>query len=62
MNLILNLICRCSGFVLLVCLFSNTSVLSAEEYQLDDPATWADSLFWESLKPSGKITGWEFHD
>ena len=62
MNFILNLICRCSGFVLLVCLFSNTSVWSAEESRLDNPATWADPSFWKSLKPSGKIAGWEFQD
>ncbi len=62
MNFILNLICRCSGFVLLVCLFSNTSVWSAEESRLDNPATWADPSFWKSLKPSGQIAGWEFQD
>ena len=62
MNFIFNLICRCSGFILIVCLFSNTSVCSAEESRLDDPATWANPSFWKSLKQSGETTGWEFHD
>ena len=62
MNFIFNLICRCSGFVLIVFLFSNTSVFSAEKPRLDDPATWANPSFWKSLKPSGQITGWEFRD
>ena len=62
MNLILNRICRCSGFVLIVCLFSNTSVWSAEESRLDNPATWADPSFWKSLNQSDTLTGWEFRD
>ena len=62
MNFIFNLICRCSGLILIVCLLSNTSICSAEESRLDNPATWANPSFWKSLKQSGETTGWEFHD
>jgi alkaline phosphatase D len=62
MSFSLNLIYRCTVFIFLVLLLFDTSICLAEEARLDDPATWANPSFWESLNQSEELTGWEFHN
>jgi len=63
MSFIQDVISRMSLCISVSILFLvGVGLCSAEDIQLDDPATWADPSFWKSLNPSGQITGWEFHD